>query len=550
MASEKLQALSGVLSGLDTKDQEEIAQLTSKMRALKKKVGTQRALQLVGSAMAIGAGKPGLISKLTPKFGLTAAEIAAKKKGLRTERFGLMGEQEKARELILNLKADIGKSRMTQQNSLYSAVASIYNAAKRNASAESIARGRTQADSAIEKEKLAAGIKVMSSSTDPAYSGGVQKALETARIDIPTPTKGEARASSGYGITPDNWTKLNKIAATLVVPGQKQHFYEAYLNALPGVDPANEAETYFDSMKQGKTRPQMGERGGEDLAMNMLKKDLEATSTRTHEKHGYLAAAARERMEAVRRMGTSKHDQALMDNIQSTMTALDGARTPGEADAVLTSLIADFEKPSQIDDARQNEINNLKQMEDDYDKNLGTKPVKEMYRRMEKSEAVKTTQARLAKAGYELTERDVVKLILRNARQQLRSKKKKSAEGFGQLTALLRQGGDVLTEDLPPKDETELTAEAEVAAGVDPEEPKMASLRTKVVESVGTKVPKWEADTSPSDEEVASANLVGGSNPLGQLETKKMTKEFEDKADAQALRDTTEKGANDPNLFK
>ena len=95
MASEKLQALSGVLSGLDTKDQEEIAQLTSKMRALKKKVGTQRALQLVGSAMAIGAGKPGLISKLTPKFGLTAAEIAAKKKGLRTERFGLMGSRKK-----------------------------------------------------------------------------------------------------------------------------------------------------------------------------------------------------------------------------------------------------------------------------------------------------------------------------------------------------------------------------------------------------------------------------------------------------------------------
>ena len=254
-------------------------------------------------------------------------------------------------------------------------------------------------------------------------------------------------------------------------------------------------------------------------------------------------------MQAVRMMGTSKHDQGLMDNIQATMTALEGAKSDEEADGILKSLIADFEKPSEIDDARQNEIDNLKKMEEAYDKNLGPKPIKEMYRRMEQSDAVKKVQSQLAASGYELTERDVVKLILRNSRHQLASKRGKSKEDVGLLNKLLRAGSNLLAKDIPSKEEAKLTEVEEAPAPeATPEGKKMADLKGKLGEGVKQALPPWAGpDTSPTDEEVSldnpSADLVGGSDPLGQLELRKA-------ADADALRQQKDSpGAFDPDYF-
>ena len=102
-----------LLANLTDAERAELEQRAIQLRELKKKVGTQRALQIIGSGFAIAGNKPELLPHLTPKFGYTADEIASRKGALRRERHALMGEDEAAKQFSQTLLKDVGSATRT-----------------------------------------------------------------------------------------------------------------------------------------------------------------------------------------------------------------------------------------------------------------------------------------------------------------------------------------------------------------------------------------------------------------------------------------------------
>ena len=136
-------------------------------------------------------------------------------------------------------------------------------------------------------------------------------------------------------------------------------------------------------------------------------------------------------------------NQKLFDQVQESMEGLTAAETDEEADEIMQRLAKNLEGDSGGDHARQNEIENLRKMEEAYDKDLGPAPVRKAYRLMEQSAPVQKLKAELEGKGYTLTDKQVVKLVLKNSRQELIRTGKVSSGHFNLLSQLVKGGMNI-----------------------------------------------------------------------------------------------------------
>jgi len=497
MATEKSSITNEELSNLSSEEQTGLEDQSKVIRDLRRKVGSARAMQVVGSILAILGNRPDLIPRLKPKFGLTRDEVAARQQALRKERFGLMKDADEANREILKLRADLGKGQQQAEKSLFETMQRMYTGLSNNASRESQKRGDIRARRASELLDQKDKIRAMLVPSDSRGALNVAAAADSLDVALGGKLLGNEQTVSGF--TPADLAEINKQAAKLKTPGEKRFFYNQVVPGLVNAkDPLNSR-----LMGTFKGLP-VAEANQLSLMKGMLTEDLERLQEVNAEKAALTKKATDEYEAAFRSVGGGgRFNQGQFDQIKEAILGVRQASNTQESDAVLTKLLADLESPSEYQSARQQEIERLRLMEQALDDELGPQPVREAIRRMEESPATQKMKRQLADRGYKLDDRSVVRLIMRNTRMQMEAGTDKSAADMSQLNSMISQGKNITDVDLPIKTED---VEVEATMQQPAESNRVEALKVKAKTNVD--VP-------------TSASLVQGSEPDTEQKKKK-----------------------------
>lgn len=444
-----------LLANLTDAERAELEQRAIQLRELKKKVGTQRALQIIGSGFAIAGNKPELLPHLTPKFGYTADEIASRKGALRRERHALMGEDEAAKQFSQTLLKDVQKDRLGHKNALVGSIQRMYTAAAGEVSASARKKGDIDAKAGDVAYKEGQKYQTMRSLKDRAHGPAVVSALDSVKADM------------GGEVWVDKYGRLTPTASKLIsdelnsgklnTPGQKKYFIEEI-----GARHFNGKDKFLadlrDQRKGTDLLPGTAQAG---VMVDAYEADVLLRNDHDTKREDLLDEAADRYFKAGRAVYGPTWNQKLFDQVQESMEGLTAAETDEEADEIMQRLVKNLEGDTKGDHARQNEIENLRKMEEAYDKDLGPAPVRKAYRLMEQSAPVQKLKAELTAAppqgkGYTLTDKQVVKLILKNSRQELIRTGKVSSGHFNLLSQLVKGGMNINA-----KEPTEVPTEAE-----------------------------------------------------------------------------------------
>jgi len=448
-----------LLASLTDAERSELERRAEQIRELKKKVGTQRALQIVGSGLAIAGNKPALLSKMTPKFGYTPSEKASRKAALRKERHALMGEQEAAVQFGQTLLKDLQKNQLGHKGSIVAEIQRMYTGAIAQLNQSARTRAEIESKAADAAYKQAGQYSVMESRGDESNMARVDQAIQ----DLNSKMEGSEYVDERTGgISGEAAKQIQKVLASnaLRVPGAKEFFVqEIHQGAFPKLT----FEGFLNTLRMRLDDPNLEGSHEAGVIVQAVEDDRARKEKYKASRDALLLESAEKYEEAGRKAFGGTWNEKLFNNIEAAMKGIDGAANDEEATGIMRKLAQDLSK-GPVDDERANEIKNLRMMEEAYDKDLGPAPVRKAYRLMEQSPAVQKIKAELTAPppqgkGYNLTDKQVVKLILKNSRHEMMRTDKASKPDFSLLSKMIRSGLNIVAKkDVPPRDEATVTA--------------------------------------------------------------------------------------------
>ena len=443
-----------------------------KFTQLKRRVGSQRALGILGIILkTTGAGLSGRpvgdLSKFFPKFGSTDAQLAAKRAQVREEQTGIIESMEGARQFKQDLMQKVGKSRDSQMSSMFNAISSMYNTYSTNLTSASKKRADIGLESVKSKLDEIKGLKILEKE-DLDYNPIIQDVV--AKVDAD-----KLRIPSGQSeLDGTQWQLINRALADSKLPdGAKMDT----LNEIGKKIGIGVREGEPDLVEMANVQA-----GAKTSALSAWPKTIIGQLKDDYNNYNLKTVARRDLLKDVEKETTALSGivtsaglpgAGQLQKMAGAFTGLGNAKTQEEADDIIKHLTGQLEAEGDddpIQKARNAQLRNLKLMEESFAADLGTKPVKEAFRRMENSEDVAKLQAELAlpeNGGYQLEKRDVVRLVLRNARMQLRIKGEQSGEDLASLTSIIKAGKNVIS-DAPEEQAAKREAKTESEAKKEP----------------------------------------------------------------------------------
>ena len=444
-----------------------------KFTQLKRRVGSQRALGILGIILKTGAaglsGRPvGDLSKFIPKFGSTDAQLAAKRAKVREETTGIIEAMEGARQFKQDLMQKVGKSRDSQMSSMFNAISSMYNTFSNNLTSASKKRvdiGLKSVESKLDEIK---GLKILEKE-NRNYKPIIQDVV--AKVDV---TKFHRPKGKERELSPTQWQLINRALADGKLPDGAKMDTLNEIGKKIGIG-VREGEPDLVEIANAQA-------GGEVPGMAAWPKTIIGQLNDDFTNYNQKTVARRDLLKDVEKETTALSGVVTsaglpgagqLQRMAEAFTGLGNAKTQAEADDIIKHLTGQLKAEGDddpIQKARNAQLRNLKLMEESFAADLGTKPVKEAFRRMENSEDVAKLQAELAlpeNGGYQLEKRDVVRLVLRNARMQLRIKGEQSGEDLASLTSIIKAGKNVIS-DAPEEQAAKREAKTESEAKKEP----------------------------------------------------------------------------------